>query len=174
MEGIRKNNNLKESGIALVLSIIIIASSLFLITGVYWMMTGAWKSAVINKLFGTAQETAGGGVEYAKYIIETICKEKDTSGLGISNFNTMKNAVYFCNVSDTGEVKAKTADDRFTITIKIQCLYKEPIAGTGGGITFGSQLSNIPIFYFYYRIVSEVKDCCGSIGQTEAVFRYAR
>lgn len=177
----RAYNSFKESGIALVTALIVVAASLLLVAGISYVLRGGWKIASLNKQYSTAQEAAAGGAEHAAEVIRLINNEGSTTSMGINdiNPNDAQNVIFFCNTALSSLIRARTADGKFTINMTVRCVESKPIPGSAGAMIFPPPPSfgsgGMPSYYVFYSIVSEAKDNANSsIGRIEAVYRLAR
>lgn len=179
MEKNRTYNSFKESGIALVTALIVVAASLLLVAGISYVLRGGWKIASLNKQYSTAQEAAAGGAEHAAEVIRLINNEGTTTSMGISNDTDAQDVIFYCDTTKSSLIRAQTANGKFTINMTVRCIESKPIPGSSGAMVFPPPPSfgsgGMPSYYIFYSIVSEAKDLTNSsIGRIEAVYRLAR
>jgi len=180
METNRTDNRAQESGIALVSALLVTATCMLFIAGVYFLMGSGWRVALISKTFSSAQEAATGGAEHAAEVVRLLNNEASgpsISDLGILDPNVAKSAIYDCDKTQTARIEAKTADGRYTMRITVKCSGNAAIPGT---TTYKfppppTKLGGLPSFYFFYAIVSEAKDVQNNnVAKVESVYRLAR
>jgi hypothetical protein len=171
-----------ESGVALVLALVITTVMLLLIAGVSYLFTTGYQVNVINRQFSTAYDAANGGVEYVAGIINTCLKKNEAPpdiGSVSPDTATLNTMVTTCS-NTTATIMAKTADGKFTLTVAINCLGTKPIPGYGGALRFppppgaiGGGATTTATKYLMYRIVAKATESVNSqnVGQTEVVYR---
>ena len=180
MENSGKNNRSKESGIALITALIIVAVSLMLIAGISYLLIGGFRVATLNKQFATVQEAAAGGAQHAAEVIRVINIEGSTSGMGVTNDTDATDVIFYCDTSKSSVLNAKTADGRYTITMTLKCLSQIPIPGGSAAMVFPPPPSygtggSMPGFYVLYSVTSNANDTANNtIGKVESVYRIAR
>lgn len=121
MEKGRADGSVKESGIALVMALVIMAVVLMLVAGMSYLFIRGFGAATINRQFATVFDAANGGAEHAAGIISSYWSGGSTSGVGITSGDpttalgcTDKTAIVTVNI--------KTADGKYTINATIQCI----------------------------------------------------
>lgn len=189
MEKGRADDSLKESGVALIIALVITLAVMMLVGGLTLLLTRGFRGAnVINRQFSTAYDAANGGVEHATGIIITYWNyNKDVSriaGLGIDlgNIDTVRNILDCVNRTDPILGNVKTADGRYDIDMRIQCLGIQPIPGMGMAFTFppprpigGGGAVGMPTQYIFYSVIADTREIeTGITGRTEAVYRISQ
>lgn len=187
----RKDYCSQESGIALVTALVIVACCLLLISGVWYMLTGGWRIATLNKQFSTVQEAAAGGAQHVAEVVRLVHSDGTLSNLGIQDSggkaptdiaSDIQQVIYKCDTTKGGaRVLAKTGDGRYAIDMTIRCIGFTPIPGGGGSLRFPPPPTNTaspPSFFVFYSITSEARDNTTGpepkIARVETVYRYAR
>lgn len=197
MENNRTYNFFKESGIALVNTLIIVAASLLLIGGIYYLTGGGFKIAVINKKFSSTQEAAAGGVQEATEALRQLINDCNNGAdcvggtgafplsnyMGFTNYATAADAIFYCPQPppQPATLRAKTADGRYQIDMTVTCMGQRPVPGSGSAMIFPPPPSSGggggTAFYFY-SITAQAQDILDtknpSIGNVQAVYRLTR
>ncbi len=191
MENNRTYYIFKESGVALVNTLIIVAASLLLIGGIYYLTGGGFKVALINKKFSSTQEAAAGGVQEATEALRQLINDYNNGAGGFTLSNNMgfqtnyagaANVIFYCqNTPPTAALRAKTADGRYQIDMTIACLGQKPVPGSGGAMIFPpppSASGGGGTAFYIYSITAQAQDILEtknpSIGQVQAVYRLTR
>jgi len=190
MEKIRTDNNSKESGIALVTTLVITVVIMMLIGGLSYLYLKGLGAVVINKEFTTVYEAANGGVEYTVGIIIDYLKNPDNPPSQIRQFDTVgqldpddeetfKKIIKCTDTNLTAQLIMKSADGRFLITAEIRCLGHQSLPGEGGVLRFppppgrGGLKGKANIYSFYsIRATATEAGRPENIARTEAVYRY--
>ena len=191
MENNRTYHFFKESGIALVNTLIIVAASLLLIGGIYYLTGGGFKIALINKKFSSTQEAAAGGVQQATEALRQLINDYN-NGAGVftlsgnmgfqTSYAGAANAIFYCQPGAApATLRAKTADGRYQIDMTVTCQGQKPVPGSGGAMVFPPPPSSGggggTAFYFY-SITSQAQDIQDaqnpSLGAVQAIYRLTR
>jgi hypothetical protein len=179
MEKGRTDGRIKESGIALVTTLLILAVILMLVGGMSYLLLKGFGAATINKQYATVFDAANGGAEHAAGIISSYWNGGSTSGLGI----TSTDATYITQIlgcTDTTSiltVNVKTSDGKYTMNTTIQCIGRQTMPGVGGALAFpppkGLAGGGTAAWFLYYSIISESYEAGGAVnkGRTEVVYR---
>ncbi len=192
MENNRTYCFFKESGVALVNTLIIVAASLLLIGGIYYLTGGGFKIATINKKFSSSQEAAAGGVQLATEALRLLINDynngagtftlSNNMGWWPANYGGAANAIFYCQQqAPPATLRAKTADGRYQIDMTVTCLGQKPVPGSGNAMIFPPPPSSGggggTAFYFY-SITAQAQDMLDtqnlSIGKVQAVYRLTR
>jgi len=182
MEKIRTDNNFKESGIALVMALVITLVVLMLISSLTYFFTKGFQTNIINRKFSTVYEAANGGVEYTTGVVNASLQNQALPGdFGSYNVSdtVMLDIVKCTDRSTTATITANTADGNYRITSQIKCLAIKGIPGKGGALRFppppsGGGIAESGQNYYFYSIITEAKETSGTeknIGRTEAIYR---
>ncbi len=183
MEKIRTDNNSKESGIALVTTLVITVVILMLIGGLTYLYLKGLGAVVINRQFNTVYDAANGGVEYTTEIIIDYLKNPGSPPSQIGQFNpdeaTFRNIINCTDTTLTAQLIMKSADGRFLITAEIRCLGYQSLPGEGGVLRFppppgkGGLKGKANIYSYYsIRVTATEEGRPENIARTEAVYRY--
>lgn len=176
MEKGRPINRIKESGIALVTALILTAVILMLIAGVSYLIFRGLSAVIINKQFATVYEAANGGVEHAAGIIVSYWNGESYSELGSYSGN-IDSVLQCSSTTDTLTYTIKTADNKYKIEMKIQCLGRQPIPGAGGALGFpppkGLMGGGTATWFLFYSITASSEETSNpeNKGKTEAIYR---
>lgn len=180
MEKTRTDNNTKESGIALVMALIITIVVLMMISGLTYLFTRGFQTNIINRQFSSVYEAANGGVEYSTGVIFSYLSgaaPANVGGISVTPPATLEGIITSC-MSDPATITTKTADGNYTITTTIRCLGSKPLPGYGGALKFppppsmsGGGIGG-PSKYLFYSIISDATETGSAvIGKTEAIYR---
>jgi len=175
MEKGRTDYTIKESGIALITTMVITLVILMLIAGLTYLLTRGFRANVINKEFASVYDAANGGAEHAAGIINSYWAGTSISGLG--SFTGSSDSVLRCsNTTDTLEISTITADGKYRIDTMVRCIGRQAIPGAGGVLSFpppkGLYGGGSAAWYIFYSIISTAEEInTGSKGRTEAVYR---
>jgi len=183
MEKKRTVDIASESGIALVMALILTLVMLLLIVSVSYLFTAGFRGNVINRQLSTVYEAANAGVEHSSGIINNYMKNitptNSTVGIISPSEPTLSGIVMTCATGTAG-VKAQTADGKYKIETTIGCLGTEPIPGYGGALRFppppaalGGGTGTMATTYRFYSATARAEESTNSenIGQTDAVYR---
>lgn len=178
----RTDDHTQESGVALVAALLITLVVMMLIVSLTFFFVKGFRANILNRNFSTVYEAANGGVEYTAGLIQTYLGGTTLTDLGAitmtggANFADIMNCT---NIADSATVRVGTADNKYTITIDVQCLGTQGVPGfggwqkfpppavmTGGGVGTGRH-------YNFYRMIANANETSGSesYGRTEAVYR---
>ena len=177
MEKGRTDGRIKESGIALVTAILMLAVILMLVGGMSYLLLRGFGAATINKQYATVFEAANGGAEHGAGIISSYWNGGSTSGLGI----TSGDPITILGCTDTTSVltvNVKTSDGKYTMNTTIQCIGRQTMPGVGGALAFpppkGLAGGGTAAWFLYYSIISTSQETSGpnpNKGRTEVVYR---
>ncbi|MEO0228199.1 MAG: hypothetical protein ABIL70_09150 [candidate division WOR-3 bacterium] len=178
MEKNRRNHTLKESGIALVTVLVIVAIVLMLTSSITYLLLKGLSANVINKQFATVYEAANGGVEYLAGIINAYINGQDPQNIGGVS-GDLSGIINNCSPG-IATITMKTSDGNYTIKTSIQCLGTSPVPGQGGVLRFppppplsAGGIGSTKNAYIFYSIISiaQKNDDPKSIARTEAVYK---
>ena len=176
MEKNRADGSPKESGIALVTAMVILAAILLLVAGLSYLFLRSFGAATVNKQFATVFDAANGGAEHAAGIINSYWNGGSTTGLGI----TSGDPITILGCTDTTSlltVNVKTSDGKYIINTTVQCIGRQTMPGVGGALAFpppkGLAGGGTAAWYLYYSIISTSQETGTPVhkGRTEAVYR---
>lgn len=182
----RKNYCAEESGIALATALVIVAASLMLLAGVFYLIGGGLRIATMNKQFSNVQEAAAGGAEQASEVVRRIDAESssgDLAALGVQDAAAFSTMVDTCSPNPQ-LIRVRTGDARYVIDVEVSCLGQKPIPGSNALVfppppSFGRG-GALPTFYVFLAVKSEAKttDTVGPttdrVARVEAVYRFSR
>jgi len=176
MEENRRNDTAPESGIALVMVMIVALAILLFVTGVSFLMMKGLRASVIHKEFASVYDAANGGVEHAAGIIATHWQGGSLIGMG--KYEGNQETVLNCSSStDSFIIATHSADGKYRVEITVSCLGKQAIPGAGGALAFppptGVSGGGSPVWYIFYSIIAtaEESESPKNRGRTEAVYR---
>ena len=176
MEENRGNDTASESGIALVMVMIVALAILLFVTGVSFLMLKGLRASVIHKEFASVYEAANGGVEHAAGLIATHWQGGSVTGMG--KYDGNQETVLNCSSStDSFIVATLSADGKYKVEITVSCLGKQAIPGAGGALAFpppkGLSGGGSPVWYIFYSIVATAEESENpkNRGRTEAVYK---
>lgn len=179
MEKNRTVNNTKESGIALVIALIITVVVLMMISGLTYLFTRGFQTNIINRQFSSVYEAANGGVEYSTGVIFSYLSGTTPVNVGgiHPNETTLSGIITNCT-TNSATITTKTADGNYTIITTIRCLGTKPIPGYGGALKFpppsgmaGGGIGG-PSKYIFYSLIADATEASNAvIGKTEAIYR---
>ena len=176
MEENRGNDTASESGIALVMVMIVALAILLFVTGVSFLMLKGLRASVIHKEFASVYEAANGGVEHAAGLIATHWQGGSVTGMG--KYDGNQETVLNCSSStDSFIIATHSADGKYKVEITVSCLGKQAIPGAGGALAFpppkGLSGGGSPVWYIFYSIVATAEDSSNpkNRGRTEAVYK---
>lgn len=179
MEKNRADNKSKESGIALVMALVITVVVMMLIASLTYLFTKGFQTNIINRKFSTVYEAANGGVEYTTGVMNSYLGGTTPADIGNISGAALSD-VANCTTTNTATIIARTADGNYEITTTIQCLGNKAIPGYGGALRFppppaiiGGGTGSMATKYIFYSIVSEATETPSSanVGHTEAIYR---
>ncbi len=182
MEKERTFNNTPESGVALVMALIITLVMLLMIVSLSYFLTTGFRGNIINRQFTTVYESAQGGVEYSSGVINTYLKSATTPTNvgGISpDSTTLSNIVTTCTGS-TATITIMTADGKYSVVTEVKCLGVKAIPGYGGALRFppppperGGGTGSMSTKYIFYSEIAKSKETitAQNIGQSEVIYR---
>jgi len=175
MEENRGDNTASESGIALVMVMIVALAILLFVTGVSFLMMKGLRASVIHKEFASVYDAANGGVEHAAGLITTHWQGGSLAGLG--KFEGNHDTVLNCSSTDSFIIATHSAEGKYRVEITVSCFGKQAIPGAGGALAFpppkGLSGGGSPVWYIFYSIVATAEETEGSKnrGRTEAVYK---
>lgn len=183
MDKTRANHSTQESGVALVMALILTVAMLLLIAGLSYLFVSGYRANTINRSFSTVYDAANGGVDYTTGIIIDHLKGQTPASLGtvtVDPTTTSLSSIVTGCVGGTATITGKTADGSYTIATTVECLGSLPIPGYGGVLRFppppnaaAGGTGTMVTKYIIYSVKSEAKESSNpqNIGQTEVVFR---
>ncbi len=179
----RNTDNAQESGVALVMALILTTVMLFLIASITYLLLAGFQTNVINREFSTVYEAANGGVEYHTGIINSYlvgATPGDAGSISTDPVTTTLSDIITTCATGTATSTAKTADGKYVITTTLKCLGNQPIPGYGGALRYpppegakGGGTGTTATKYIFYSIIAQAKESSNpqNIGQTEAIYR---
>lgn len=186
MEKKGADHTASQSGVALVMALVLTAAMLLLIAAVSYFLMSGYRANTVNKGFANAYEAANGGVEYTSGIVTEYLNGNVPANIGSVSLGTgvsaLSDIVLSC-LPGTATITAKTADAKFNMVATVECAGSKPIPGMGGvlrfpppaGVTSGGA-TQLATKYMQYRIAVKVNETTNPqfIGVTEAVYQAAQ
>ncbi len=179
----RTDDHSSESGVALVMALILVTVMLLLIASLTYLMTSGYQANTINRKFSTVYDAANGGVEFSNGVITAYLKGSTPQNIGpVSDLTALSDIISSCSTG-TATIGGKTADGNYKIDSTVACLGNKPIPGYGGALRFppppavtGGGAAGLGTSYQFYSIVSKATETANPqhIGQTEAIDRVIR
>ena len=180
----RTDNNSKESGIALVMALVITIVVMMIITSLTILFTKGFQTNVINRKFSTVYEAANGGVEYAMGVVNKTISSgtipTDVQDLLSGAEETTLTAVVSCtSTTSVSTITVRTADGTYSMTSSIKCLGDRPLPGYGGTLKFPPPVSlggggvGQATKYIFYSVTAEAQETSSpeNIARTESIYR---
>ncbi len=180
MEKIRADSGLKkQSGIALVTTLVITVVIMMLITGLTYLFYRGLGAVTLNREFSTVYDAAGGGVEYATGIIISYLRDPEKPPQNIGQISGDLGSIITTCAQGEATMDLKTADGRYLINVRISCLGTQRLPGEGGTLRFpppptrGGTGPAKPTSYSFYSIIATVRESENpqNIAKVEAVYR---
>jgi hypothetical protein len=181
MEKAGTHHRTSESGIALVMALLMTTVMLMLIAGLSLIYLSGYKANSINKQFSSVYDAANGSVEYSSGIISSYLTGSAPANMGIvlPDTATLTSIVTSCS-SNTVTISGKTADGNYRTTTTVGCLGVLPVPGYGGALRFppppaavGGGTGGLATRYNFYSVTAQATDTGDQqhVGQTEAIDR---
>lgn len=163
---------LNESGIALVMALIIGLAVLALATGIIYFVIQSTGMSGAGKRYATASEAADGAVEVMKDSINLVMMGESVSLLPLvdSSPPCLVDAIFTDNQRCTNTLTLPGVVGNYNATIVLTRLYSSAIPG--GRIEFSRAGGGAPTTAIYYRINTVVTGPNGTRAETSALYRF--
>ncbi len=184
MEKERTDYIAAQSGVALVMALLITVVMLLMIVSLSILYQTGYQSNAINKDFSNVYDAAHAGVEHSSGVVNSFLKGRTAETIGdigsvVPDKATLANIVTSC--TDTvATIKAKSADGKFVVEAAVDCLGTKPVPGYGGALRFppppgrvASGMGGLTTKYLYFSESAKAKETSNpeNIGKTEAIYR---
>lgn len=185
MEKERTDHNAAQSGVALVMALLITVVMLLMIVSLSILYQTGYQSNTINKDFSNVYDAAHAGVEHSSGVVNSFLKGRTAANIGdignvLPDKATLANIVTSCTDTAPATIKAKSADGKFVIESAIDCLGTKPVPGYGGALRFpppagkvASGTGGLTTKYLYFSESAKAQETSNpeNIGKTEAIYR---